>query len=72
MTGTDILITIVVGVVAVAVALLPVVLMLHHEHRDLHGARRWWIRQHGGPPESILDYPQMYNQTTEMDQQEFV
>ncbi len=72
MTSTEIVITIVVGFVAVAVAVTPILLMLRFEHRDLHGGSRWWVRRHGRRPQSLLDYPRVFNQTTEEEQQELV
>ena len=72
MTGTEILITIVVGIVAVAVAVTPIVVMVRFEHRDLHGDSRSWVRRHGRRPRSLLDYPRVFNQTTEEEHQELV
>jgi hypothetical protein len=68
----SVVITAIVAVVAVSVAVVPIVLMLRSEHRDLHGSRWEWIRRHGRKPESVLDYPRMYNQTTEEKHQELV
>jgi len=72
MTATEILTTIVSGILALTLTLAPITLMLRHEHRGLHGGARWWVRSHGRRPRSLLDYPRMFNQTTEEEQQELV
>ena len=72
MLESAVLITALVAVVAVTVAVLPIVLMLRSEHRDLYGSRWSWIRRNGRKPASVLDYPRMYNQTSEERHQELV
>jgi len=67
-----VLITVLVGILAVCVAIVPIIVMLRSEHRHLHGASRHWIRRHGRRPDSLYELPRMYNQTAEEDQQELV
>ena len=66
------IITVIVAVVAVSVAVVPIVLMLRSEHRNLHGASRHWMRRHGRRPASVYEVPRMYNQTSEEEHQEKV
>ena len=66
------LVVAVVAVVAVSVAVVPIVITLVSEHRNLHGEARTWLRRHGRKPESLLDVPRMYNQTSEEKHQELV
>ena len=67
------LITALVAVVALTVSVVPIVVMLRSEHRDLHGSARHWIRRHHGRrPASVLDVPRMYNQTSAEREQELV
>ena len=66
-----VLITVLVAVVAVSVAVVPILAMLRSEHRHLHGASRHWIRRHGRRA-SVYELPRMYNQTTDEEQQELV
>ena len=68
----SLVVTAVVALVAVSVAVVPIVIMLVSEHRNLHGEARGWMRRHGRKPESILDVPRMYNQTSEEQHQELV
>ena len=67
-----VLITVLVAVVAVSVAVVPILAMLRSEHRHLYGASRHWIRRHGRRPGSVYELPRMYNQTTDEEQQELV
>ena len=67
-----VLITVLVALVAVSVAIVPIIAMLRSEHRHLHGASRHWIRRHGRRPGSVYELPRMYNQTTDEELQERV
>jgi hypothetical protein len=67
-----VLITVLIAVVAVSVAVVPILAMLRSEHRHLYGASRHWIRRHGRRPDSVYEIPRMYNQTTEEAHQELV
>jgi len=67
-----VLVTILVAILAVSVAVVPILVMLRSEHRHLHGASRHWIRRHGRRPDSLYEIPRMYNQTTEEEHQELV
>ena len=67
-----VLITVLVAVVAVSVAVVPILARLRSEHRHLYGASRHWIRRHGRRPDSVYEIPRMYNQTTEEAHQELV
>ena len=67
-----VIITLIVAVVAVSVAVVPIVLMLRSEHRHLIGASRHWMRRHGRRPASVYEVPRMYNQTSEEEHQEKV
>lgn len=70
--GQVVLITVLVAILAVSVAVVPIVVMLRSEHRHLNGASRHWIRRHGRRPASVYELPRMYNQTTEEEHQELV
>ena len=66
------LITVIIGIAAVCVTIVPITLMIISEHRNLHGEASAWLRRHGRRPESVLDLPRMYNQTTDEEHQELV
>ena len=71
-TGTIVLITVIAAVVALSVTIIPIVLMLRSEHRDLHGGAREWMRRHRRRPTSVFEVPRTYNQTSEEEFQERV
>jgi len=70
--GQVALVTALVAVLAVSVAVVPILVMLRSEHRHLFGASRHWIRRHGRRPGSVYEVPRMYNQTTAEEHQELV
>jgi hypothetical protein len=70
--GQVALISALAAVLAVSVAVVPILAMLRSEHRHLNGASRHWIRRHGRRPGSVYEVPRMYNQTTEEEHQELV
>jgi hypothetical protein len=71
-TGTIVLITVIAAVVALSVTVVPIVLMLRSEHRDLHGGAREWMRRHRRRPNSVFEVPRTFNQTSEEEFQERV
>ena len=65
-------ITAVIAIVAVSVAVVPIMVMLVSEHRNLHGDARSWRRAHRRGARSLMDIPRQYNQTSEEQHQERV
>ena len=69
-TGSIVLITVVVALVALTVTVVPIVAMLRSEHRHLHGGGAAWTRRHRRRPDSVFEVPRMFNQTSEEEFQE--
>ena len=66
------LITVIIGIAAVCVTIVPITLMIISEHRNLHGGSRHWIRRHGRRPASVYEVPRTFNQTSTEEHQELV
>ena len=67
-----VLITVLIGIAAVCVTIVPITFMIVSEHRNLHGDSRHWIRRHGRRPASLAEVPRTFNQTSTEEHQELV
>ncbi len=71
-TGTIVPISVIAAVVALSVAVVPIVVMLRSEHRHLHGGAADWMRRHRRRPASVFEVPRMYHQASDEELQERV